>query len=45
MRINDRGPFAKDRIIDVSKKAAKKINMLNAGVANVEIRYKGNAVK
>lgn len=45
VRINDRGPFAKGRIIDLSKKAAKKIKMLDAGVANVEIRYKGKVVK
>jgi rare lipoprotein A len=45
VRINDRGPFAKGRIIDLSKKAAKKIGMVNAGVADVEIRYKGKVVK
>lgn len=45
VRINDRGPFAKGRIIDLSKKAAKRINMIKSGVANVEIRYKGNIVK
>jgi len=38
--INDRGPFVAGRIIDVSKKAAKKLGMVNTGVANVEIRYK-----
>ena len=40
VRINDRGPFVTGRIIDLSKKAAKKIDLLTAGVANVEIRYK-----
>lgn len=45
VRINDRGPFAKGRIIDLSKKAAKKIRMLDAGVSNVEIRYKGKVIK
>ncbi len=40
VRINDRGPFVQGRIIDLSKKAARKINMVNAGVVNVEIRYK-----
>jgi rare lipoprotein A len=39
--INDRGPFTPGRIIDVSKKAAEKLGMVKAGVANVEIRYKG----
>jgi rare lipoprotein A len=28
------------RIIDLSKKAAKKIDMINAGVAEVELKYK-----
>ncbi len=41
VRINDRGPFVAGRIIDLSKKAARKINIIGAGVANVEIRYKG----
>ena len=45
VRINDRGPFAKGRIIDLSKKAAKKIGMVESGVANVEIKYKGKVVK
>ena len=39
VRINDRGPFIQGRIIDLSKKAAKKIDMVNAGVAKVTIRY------
>lgn len=38
--INDRGPFAAGRVIDLSKKAARKIGMVDAGVASVEIRYK-----
>jgi rare lipoprotein A len=37
VRINDRGPFAKGRIIDVSKAAAKQLGMVEAGVANVSI--------
>lgn len=40
VRINDRGPFAPGRIIDLSKKAASRLGMLNTGVANVEIKYK-----
>ncbi|WP_282456841.1 septal ring lytic transglycosylase RlpA family protein [Chitinophaga sedimenti] len=40
VRINDRGPFVAGRIIDLSKKAAKKIGLVQAGVANVEIKYK-----
>ncbi|OQP45164.1 hypothetical protein A4H97_33030 [Niastella yeongjuensis] len=38
--VNDRGPFAAGRIIDVSKKAANKLDIVNAGVANVKISYK-----
>ncbi len=40
VRITDRGPFVAGRIIDLSKKAARKLGMLQQGVANVEIRYK-----
>lgn len=40
VRINDRGPFAAGRIIDLSHKAAAKLGMLNTGVANVEVKYK-----
>ena len=39
VRINDRGPFAKNRIIDLSKAAAEKIDMLRTGTANVRVRY------
>jgi rare lipoprotein A len=37
VRITDRGPFSKNRIIDLSKKAAKKIGMLKTGVASVKL--------
>ncbi len=40
VRINDRGPYAKGRIIDLSKKAAKRINMLRDGVTKVKISYR-----
>ena len=39
--INDRGPYAGGRIIDLSKKAARKIDMIQAGVVQVEIRIVG----
>jgi len=35
VKINDRGPFVKGRIIDVSKAAAQKIDMIEAGVVDV----------
>lgn len=37
VRINDRGPFVGNRIIDLSRQAAREIGMINAGTANVEI--------
>ncbi len=40
VRVNDRGPFAKGRIIDLSKKAAKRLGMISTGVATVEIKYR-----
>ena len=40
VRITDRGPFAEGRVIDLSKKAAKRIGMVNTGVAVVEVTYK-----
>lgn len=39
--INDRGPYAGGRVIDLSKRAARKIDMLDDGVAPVEIRVVG----
>jgi rare lipoprotein A len=38
VRINDRGPFAKNRIIDLSYTAAAKLDMLKGGTALVEVR-------
>jgi rare lipoprotein A len=37
VRVNDRGPFAKGRIIDLSSSAFKTIASLNAGVIPVRI--------
>jgi len=37
VRINDRGPFIAGRIIDLSYAAAKKLDMLDDGVAKVKI--------
>ena len=38
VRINDRGPFSKGRIIDLSYAAAKKLGMISQGVAKVRLR-------
>ena len=43
VRINDRGPFKKGRIIDVSKAAAKQLKMIGAGTASVQIEVVGLA--
>lgn len=37
VRINDRGPFSHNRIIDLSVRAAKEIGMLHTGIAKVKI--------
>lgn len=39
VRVNDRGPFSKGRIIDVSKSAAEKLGMIATGTARVHVRY------
>ena len=38
VRINDRGPYARGRIIDLSKKAAEQLDMLRAGVVPVRVQ-------
>lgn len=38
VRINDRGPFVAGRIIDLSKKAAEQLEMIEDGVIEVKIR-------
>ena len=37
LRVNDRGPFVKGRIIDLSYMAAKKIDIVGSGTARVEV--------
>jgi rare lipoprotein A len=37
VRINDRGPFRKGRIIDLSRQAAEQLDMLKTGTAPVKI--------
>jgi len=37
VEINDRGPFVKDRVIDLSKAAATKLGFINNGVAQVKV--------
>ena len=37
VRINDRGPFAGNRIIDLSYQAAKELGMIKSGIAPVRL--------
>ncbi len=38
LRLNDRGPFARNRIIDLSRAAAESLDMIRTGTALVEVR-------
>jgi rare lipoprotein A len=38
VRINDRGPFAEARVIDLSRRAAEQLGMIRAGVVDVTVR-------
>ncbi len=41
VRINDRGPFVKGRVIDLSAAAARSLNMIHSGVAPVKVTILG----
>ena len=43
VRINDRGPFVDDRIIDLSKQSAKVLGYKDNGTAKVRVQYMGFA--
>jgi len=43
VRINDRGPYAKDRLIDLSWQTAHALGYSNHGLARVRVRYAGRA--
>lgn len=43
VRLNDRGPFVDDRIIDMSKAAAQALEMTGKGTAKVRVQYVGPA--
>jgi rare lipoprotein A len=43
--VNDRGPFHKNRIIDVSEKAAELLDFKKSGVANVKVEYLSKETK
>jgi len=44
LRINDRGPFVRGRIIDLSYTAAKELGLVGSGTAKVEIVALGTPV-
>jgi rare lipoprotein A len=43
VRVNDRGPYAHGRIIDMSKRAAQMLDYTGSGVAQVRVQYVGRA--
>ena len=43
VRINDRGPFERSRLIDLSKRAAELLDYQHAGTAKVKVEYVGPA--
>ena len=43
VRLNDRGPFVGDRIIDMSREAARRLGFEHQGTAKVRVRYVGPA--
>ncbi len=43
VRVNDRGPFVADRLVDVSEAAAERLGFRDAGEVRVRLRYLGPA--
>jgi rare lipoprotein A len=43
VRVNDRGPYHTDRLIDVSARAAKLLGFIGSGLAPVRVEYVGEA--
>ncbi len=43
VRVNDRGPYANGRIIDLSKRAAELLDYTHSGTAKVQVEYVGRA--
>ena len=43
VRVNDRGPYARDREIDMSWAAARELGFVRAGTARVQVKYIGVA--
>ena len=43
VRVNDRGPYARGRIIDLSRRAAQLLGVFEKGTARVRVQYEGRA--
>ena len=43
VRVNDRGPYHADRVIDVSERAAEALDFRRVGTASVKVEYVGRA--
>ena len=43
VRVNDRGPYSNDRVIDLSKRAAEMLDYAHSGTADVKVEYVGRA--
>jgi rare lipoprotein A len=43
LRVNDRGPFVQNRLIDLSYAAARALGFERQGLARVQVRYLGLA--
>lgn len=44
VRVNDRGPFIRGRILDLSRGAAQRLGMMESGLAEVEVRGQRQSV-
>lgn len=45
VRVNDRGPFVDDRVIDLSHEAASRLDMMGSGTAKVRVQSIGNVAQ
>ncbi len=43
VRVNDRGPYVGERMIDLSKESARSLGLLSGGTGKVRVRYAGAA--
>jgi len=43
VRVNDRGPYVGERMIDLSKESARSLGLLSGGTGRVRVRYAGPA--